>query len=71
MRGIWPPDGGDMLTICLDNVLASARTANDKAVIVGLNENITRPSSLDIADNFRDWTPLSKSKASVLTSRNA
>jgi hypothetical protein len=49
-----------MLTIRLDDVLSSSRTAHHKSAVVGLNKHILLPGALDVIYYLADWTPLSR-----------
>lgn len=60
-----------MLTIHLDDVFSSSRTAHDKAAIVWLNENIPLSRSLDVIHHLPNRALLSRSQPSMLASRDA
>lgn len=60
-----------MLPICLDNMSPTFWTADDKAAIIRLHEDISWPRSLDVVYHLRNRTALSKSQPGMLTSLDA
>ncbi len=71
MSAIRSSERSDMLPIRLDDVFSSSRTANDKAAVVWLNENIPLPSPLEIVYDFANRPPLSRSQSGVFASCDA
>jgi hypothetical protein len=71
VRGVWSPDGSDMLPVRLDNVFSSSRTADDKAAVVGLDKHIPRPRPLDVVYHLRNRAPVGGSQSGVFASRDA
>jgi hypothetical protein len=60
-----------MLTIYLDDVLSSSRTAHDIAAVVWLHKHIPWSGPLNVAYHLPGRAPLSSSQSGVIASRDA